>query len=521
MALNFPDSPTLNQTYSAGGKTWTYNGSRWVLLTASADISVADGSVSTAKVADGAITAAKIADGTIVAAEIANSAITTAKINNNAVTQAKLASNVSGITLTTTANRSTDIPSPFTAQFIFLTDTNTLQRWSGSAWTNVLASPPGAPTALSATLLSTTSVSVAFTPGASAGATTTNYKYALSTNGGAAYGEPTAVDPADFTSPITISGLTNGTTYHIKLKAVTDVGDSEFSSATSITIPALTVDYLVVAGGGGGGAGYYAGGGGAGGLRSTVTATGGGGSLESALVSTLNTNYAVVIGNGGSGSTNVNAAGSNGSNSVFSTITSVGGGGALSRDQDTTGATGGSGGGVALYGTPGSGTANQGFAGGTGVYGGSGGGAGAAGADGANYTNSLGGLYGATGGIGVATTISGSSVYYAGGGGGGSIQNTANAVFPGGLGGGGAGGYSSVVLASSGTVNTGGGGGGAGGPQDGVYSYGGNGGRGVVILRYPSVYTITLGAGLTGSTTTVSSDKVTTITAGSGNVSWA
>ena len=50
---------------------------------------------------------------------------------------------------------------------------------------------------------------------------------------------------------------------------------------------------------------------------------------------------------------------------------------------------------------------------------------------------------------------------------------------------------------------------------------GGQGGSGVVILRYPDSYTITIGAGLTGTTTTVGSNKVTTITAGSGNVSWA
>jgi hypothetical protein len=55
--------------------------------------------------------------------------------------------------------------------------------------------------------------------------------------------------------------------------------------------------------------------------------------------------------------------------------------------------------------------------------------------------------------------------------------------------------------------------------DDGFVS--GAGGSGVVILRYPNTYTITLGAGLTGTTTTVSTDKVTTITAGSGNVSWA
>jgi hypothetical protein len=42
-----------------------------------------------------------------------------------------------------------------------------------------------------------------------------------------------------------------------------------------------------------------------------------------------------------------------------------------------------------------------------------------------------------------------------------------------------------------------------------------------VILRYSSTYTITVGAGLTGSTSTVGNDKVTTITDGTGNVSWA
>jgi hypothetical protein len=43
----------------------------------------------------------------------------------------------------------------------------------------------------------------------------------------------------------------------------------------------------------------------------------------------------------------------------------------------------------------------------------------------------------------------------------------------------------------------------------------------VVILRYPNTKTITIGAGLTGSTATVGGNYVTTITAGTGNVSWA
>ncbi len=509
MAINFPDSPNNGDAFTSNNKTWVFDGTVWNITSG------------TNSVADGAITAAKLA--------------------SNAVHQTKLASNLSAITLTTTANRSTDISSPFTAQFIFLTDTNTLQRWSGSAWTNVLASPPGAPTALSATLLSTTSVSVAFTPGASAGATTTNYKYALSTNGGAAYGEPIAVDPADATSPITISGLTSGTTYHIKLKAVTDVGDSEFSSATSIAVPALTVDYLVVAGGGAGGRGnsHGSGGGGAGGLRSTITATGGGGSLESVLTLTSSTNYAVVVGGGATGQTVNNTSGAQGVNSTFATITSIGGGGGAGWDGTTPTIGGSGGGGRGANQAGASGTANQGYAGGTGgnsatnYPGGGGGGAGGVGSSPASNT-----ARGGAGGVGVQVNIDGNN-YYWGGGGGGCGYQSGNGGGDGGIGGGGGGntdtgtagigggsainsgltgGTGASGAGGNGGVNTGGGGG-AGSTNSASAS--GAGGSGIVILRYPSVYTITLGAGLTGSTTTVSSNKVTTITAGSGNVSWA
>jgi hypothetical protein len=95
------------------------------------------------------------------------------------------------------------------------------------------------------------------------------------------------------------------------------------------------------------------------------------------------------------------------------------------------------------------------------------------------------------------------------GGGGGSRWNLLNDNGSGGTGGGGAGGD---ATGTAGTVNTGGGGGAGRTP--------GAGGAGVVILSYPSARTITIGAGLTGSTATVGANKVTTITAGTGNVSW-
>jgi hypothetical protein len=57
----------------------------------------------------------------------------------------------------------------------------------------------------------------------------------------------------------------------------------------------------------------------------------------------------------------------------------------------------------------------------------------------------------------------------------------------------------------------------------GVIANGYNGGSGVVILKYPDTYTINNpGGGLTLSTASPSGGfKVTTITAGTGNVSWS
>jgi hypothetical protein len=69
-------------------------------------------------------------------------------------------------------------------------------------------------------------------------------------------------------------------------------------------------------------------------------------------------------------------------------------------------------------------------------------------------------------------------------------------------------------------VNTGGGGGGGGfnGPPG---NPGAAGGSGIVIFRYPFDYTITIGSGLTGTTTLDGQERVTIITQGTGNVSWA
>lgn len=88
---------------------------------------------------------------------------------------------------------------------------------------------PSAPTSLLATA-GNGQVSISFTAGSDGGSAITNYKY--STNNGSTY---TAFSPAVTASPVTITGLTNGTTYQIKLLAVNAVGDGAESSAVSGT----------------------------------------------------------------------------------------------------------------------------------------------------------------------------------------------------------------------------------------------------------------------------------------------
>ncbi len=230
------------------------------------------------------------------------------------------------------------------------------------------------------------------------------------------------------------------------------------------------IEYLLVGGGGGGGAGngFTSGGG------------GGAGGLAHASFTPSVTTYNILVGRGGTAAS-TQGAGENGNNSAFfgigvATSTAFGGGGGGSPAGN-----GGSGGGGVYSGAGGSGIAGQGNDGGTGTCNGSevndrnasgGGGAGEAGfgcVDGAGV--------GGAGGDGLEISITGTPTYYAGGGGGGSRNGPRT---DGGLGGGGEGtnGFASLP-AGSGVDGLGGGGGGNAGGQDA-----GDGGDGVVILRW-------------------------------------
>ena len=284
----------------------------------------------------------------------------------------------------------------------------------------------------------------------------------------------------------------------------TTVGTCEWTVPGSVT----EVTYLIVGGGGGGASG----GGGGGGV---ITNHG-----ISTLTVTPNAVMSVVVGaggvNGGGGSGNSIPA-TSGGNSTFGTLTAVGGGyGGTNGRVPADGGSGGGGG----WDNPGQrislGTAGQGNSGGRtdrGGYGAGGGGGGATAVGGNARNQHLGG----NGGAGASSTITGASVSYGGGGGGGVNANCGcdhpNSGGTGGAGGGGNGsslgyGGGAYFNGTAGAANTGGGGGGT----DPESTLAGNGGSGIVIVRYlassvPSnsgVPTIS-GTARTGSTLTTTS----------------
>ena len=92
-------------------------------------------------------------------------------------------------------------------------------------------SAPSAPTGITITP-SSGSLSVRFTAGAAGTSPITSYKYSI--NGGTTWATRQTGTTA---SPIVITGLTNGTTYSVSIRAVSLVGDGATSTPVSVSIP--------------------------------------------------------------------------------------------------------------------------------------------------------------------------------------------------------------------------------------------------------------------------------------------
>ena len=273
---------------------------------------------------------------------------------------------------------------------------------------------------------------------------------------------------------------------------------SFLANGTFTTYSSANVDYLVVAGGGSGG--WDQGGGG-----------GAGGMLSGTGFATTAQAYSITVGSGGTG-TGARTTGDNGDISVFSTITSTGGG--TGKGWGYAGATGGSGGGggggnTGAGGAGAAGTAGQGNSGAAGItlgyVGGGGGGKGASSS-------------GINGGDGLQNDYrTGSNVYYAGGGGGGNANQPGTPSGQGGQGGGGDGGHYYPLVDQDGAANTGGGGGGVH-----TQNNAGDGGSGIVVIRFlsgafdPATDMTLVSNSTTAETTPTKGDIVMTYTNGAG-----
>jgi len=350
------------------------------------------------------------------------------------------------------------------------------------------------------------SYTVTSTPGTTTQTTGTNSVTMPSLSAATGYTFTVVPSNSSGNGPSTTSGTINtpkasgGSVYYATVSAtnyyihVFTGGTTTFTLATT-----TTADVFLVAGGGAGGT-PDAGGGGAGGLvmRPAISITAG--------------TYQVNVGNGGSGGpgTNTQSGGQGLDSNLMQGSTGIlvakgggGGGGGYVLYAQAPPLWGGSGGGSAAQtgGNPAAASGNTsiqttqgtgspyglGFAGGGNGTNGAGGGGGA-GAAGSTGTSSVSGAGGAgvyiADGITIGTAFAFGTIgsygqnvsgnyYFAGGGGGGFVTGGS-----GGLGGGGTGGSSSD--GSSGQNNTGGGGGGGG-----AYGHkGGNGGSGLVLIRY-------------------------------------
>ena len=390
---------------------------------------------------------------------------------------------------------------------------------TSAATATVAGSVPGAPTIGTATA-GNTQASVAFTaPASTGGPAITSYTATSSPGGFTASGA---------SSPLTVTGLTNGTSYTFTVTATNSIGTGPASTASNAVVPnnAPTVEYLIVAGGGGGGTGNSGGGGG---NTSGGGGGGAGGLLSGSVTVAFGTPYTITVGSFGSGATTSGAGsvGGNGANSSFTAVgtSAVGGGGG----GGTSGAVyaagnGGSGGGASNYNNTftsgGTQTVGQGNAGGSILAGtnspnfpsAGGGGSGGAGGSTNNGTN------GGNGGSATASSITGTSVFYAGGGGGstyasGTPGNGGNSV-------GGNGGIGGSSNGGAGTANSGSGGGGSCNNAS-IQNNGGNGGSGVVIIAYPDTFPApTAISGLTYNQPTRSGYRVYRFTAGTGTITW-
>jgi len=133
------------------------------------------------------------------------------------------------LTTTTLSNQALVSTTQLTKVCYLGTNTAVLRAIVASGKTVGCVSTPNAPT-ITATNPGSTSIDVAFTPGADNGLAITNYEYSLNGNSYIPF------DPVTTNSPLVITGLTSYAPYTIRLKAVNSLGASAASSPATATL---------------------------------------------------------------------------------------------------------------------------------------------------------------------------------------------------------------------------------------------------------------------------------------------
>lgn len=116
-----------------------------------------------------------------------------------------------------------------------LTNTSLTATQALPSLTNILVAQRATAPTITSIDAGNTQLSINFTAGANNGSAITNYKYSLNS------GSFTAFSPVDTTTPLVISGLANGTSYAVRILAMTGVGDGESSTSVTATPTAIVV----------------------------------------------------------------------------------------------------------------------------------------------------------------------------------------------------------------------------------------------------------------------------------------
>ena len=106
---------------------------------------------------------------------------------------------------------------------------------STTSLASVLVAQPAAAPTIDSVVATSGQLAIYFTPGAARGSTTSTYQYM--SNGGAWTNRPTGTTA----SPLILTGLTNGTGYTIKIRATTNAGAGDTSTAITETPTSILV----------------------------------------------------------------------------------------------------------------------------------------------------------------------------------------------------------------------------------------------------------------------------------------